>query len=77
MGRPKGSKTRPDHYTPMRFKQSEVERGIRGVQSRGLPISRVEIDPQTGRISIVTGKPHTDDNSSSKNPWDEVLPHGH
>jgi hypothetical protein len=74
MGRPKGSKTRSGH-PPLRFKQSEVERAIRGVQSRSLPISRVEVDPISGRISIITDKPDTGD-ASKGNPWDKVLPHG-
>ncbi len=36
------------------FKQSEVERAIRAVQAQDLPVERIEIDPQSGKIAITT-----------------------
>lgn len=68
MGRPKGSKTNP-FKTPLPFKQSEIERAIRSVQARDLPIHHIEIDPVTRRISIFTVSAASV--GGEKNPWDE------
>jgi hypothetical protein len=46
VGRPKGSTSK------LLFKQSEVERAIRGVQTQGLTVKCVEVDPHTGKISV-------------------------
>ncbi len=71
MARPRGSKTNPNR-TRLPFKQSEIERAIRGVRSMGLPIDRVEIYPTCGKILIGTS-PAGDAVNSKTNPWDEVL----
>lgn len=41
--------------SPVRFRQREIERAIRGVQRKGLTVQRVEVDPHSGTISLVTG----------------------
>ena len=46
--RPKGSKIKP----ALRFKQSEVERAVRSVQTQGLNVTRVEIDLTNGKIAV-------------------------
>jgi hypothetical protein len=69
MARPLGSKNNPNRK-PLPFRQREVSRAIRSVQATGLPISGVDIDPRSGKISITTGSPTSAGNS---NPWDEVL----
>jgi hypothetical protein len=38
---------------PCAFKQRDVARAVRGAEAAGLDIGRVEIDPVTGKISIV------------------------
>jgi hypothetical protein len=74
MARPLGSKTDPNRKR-MPFKQSEVERAIKAVEARKLPISAVEINPTTGAILISIGTPSPGgDGDSQKNSWDEVLP---
>lgn len=35
--------------------QAEVTRAVKGAQSAGLKVQRVEIDPVTGRIIVVSG----------------------
>ena len=57
----------------LRFKQSEIERAIRGLRNQGLGVSRIEIDPASGRFTIVSGQPSNSANDTSKNPWDTVL----
>jgi hypothetical protein len=70
MARPKGSKTNPNRK-PMAFKQRELERAVKAIQRRKLPITAAEIDPHTGRIKISIGAPSSD--SAVENVWDEVL----
>jgi hypothetical protein len=55
---------------PLRFHQREIERAIRGIKKMGLPVGRVDVDPTTGRISIVTAD---QTNTDQQNPWDEDL----
>lgn len=69
-GRPRGSKTNPNRKK-MPFKQSEVERAIKGVQARNLPIAAVRVDPHTGKIDIAIGQPSSA--AAAANAWDEVL----
>jgi hypothetical protein len=69
MARPEGSKNNPNRR-PMPFKQSEVARVVRAVESRGLNVRRVDVEPRTGKISILTG---SDKDAASDNPWDEVM----
>jgi len=53
---------------PSRFRALEVARAIRAAKAAGG--ERVEIDPATGRISVIVGKGGEEGGS---NPWDEVL----
>ena len=39
------------------FTKSEVARAIKGVQSLGLDITGVEIDPAHGKVEVKIGKP--------------------
>lgn len=36
-----------------RFSQAEVERCIRAMQRRGVPVGGVSIDPETGEVKIL------------------------
>jgi hypothetical protein len=53
---------------PSRFKASDAKRAVKAALAAGLSIGRLEIDPQTGRISVIPGQPET----TTKNPWDQV-----
>lgn len=37
------------------FTQADVSRALKGAQSAGLKVQRIEIDPATGRIVVVSG----------------------
>jgi hypothetical protein len=41
---------------PNRFRRTEARRLMRAALDVGLPIGRVEVDPASGRISIIPGK---------------------
>jgi hypothetical protein len=56
----------------LRFKQSEVERAIRGMQAMGLQIGRVEVDPVSGKFAIAVAGAPTDE-QTKPNSWDKVL----
>lgn len=72
VGRPRRPPGAP--LPKLRFKQSEIERAIRSVRKQGLSVSRVEIDPASGRFTSVPGAP-SEPNDSDKNTWDTVLTH--
>jgi hypothetical protein len=42
---------------PTKFTKTSVTRGTRAVLAAGLPVSRVEIDPHTGKIAVIVGQP--------------------
>jgi hypothetical protein len=60
---------------PVRFKQSEMQRAIRGAQAEGLQVGRVEVDPVSGKIIVVTVTDQSTDtdqqNTNESRRWDE------
>jgi hypothetical protein len=59
---------------PSAFRQRDVTRAIRGVVASGLAVAGVKIDPQTGKIEVVTGKLE-EQNPSSLDKW--MAKHAH
>jgi len=45
---------------PCAFKQRDVARAVRGAEAAGIQIGRVDIDPASGKISIVPTGPKND-----------------
>ncbi len=45
------------HRGPSKFRKTEATRLVRAALDAGLTIKRVEIDPATGRISVIPGSP--------------------
>ena len=43
--------------SPSTFKQADLTKALRAAQSVGLHVAGFKIDPQTGKIEVVTGKP--------------------
>lgn len=64
------------HRSVNRFNQREVARALRAARLAGECPERVEIDPATGRITVIIAKAAeaATTSSSDANPWDEVLP---
>lgn len=52
---------------PARFKQSDVERAVKGVKAAGQKVERVEVEP-SGKIVIYTDSQAANDDGPSD--WD-------
>jgi hypothetical protein len=53
---------------PSSFKQQDVTRALKAAAAAGLHVAGFKIDPQTGKIEVVTGKP----TGVSATPVDEL-----
>jgi hypothetical protein len=54
-----------------KIKKTEVTRVARGIAAAGLPVKGFEIDPGSGKITVLVGQP---DPAPAANSWDDVLP---
>ena len=74
MARPKGSKSNPLRRQ-LPFKQSEVERAIRGAQARGIAVGRIEVETRGGtKIAIIPAGPTVaDSDASDESQWNEAV----
>jgi hypothetical protein len=59
---------------PSTFRQQDLTKALRAAAAAGLHVAGYKIDPQTGKIEVVTGKPETQDYSASiTGPWDRAI----
>ena len=54
---------------PAAFRQQDVVKALRAAQAAGLHVAGYKIDPQTGKIEVVTVKPEAQDSSTSLDQW--------
>jgi hypothetical protein len=57
---------------PSTFKQSDLKRALRAAAAAGLAVSKVELDPATGKI-IITTSAETGTGTQTSNPLDHWL----
>ena len=64
---------------PSTFRQQDVTRALKAAAAAGLHVAGYKIDPQTGKIEVVTGKPEAQIlgalGREGENEWDTVLRH--
>jgi hypothetical protein len=59
------------HRSVNRFNQREVARALRAARLAGERPVRVEIDPATGRITVIIANPGDAPPAAATNEWDE------
>ena len=54
-----------------KIRKTEIARGARGMRAAKMPVRGIEVDPASGKFTILVGKPL--EPGTSSNSWDEVL----
>jgi hypothetical protein len=52
------------------FRQKDVTRALRAAAAAGIEVQRIEIE--TGKITVVTGKPKEQIDEGRSNEWDNI-----
>ncbi len=54
---------------PSKFKKTDVTRAARGLLAAGVDIARLEIEPVSGKVSIITGSSSDDQETNDLDNW--------
>jgi hypothetical protein len=55
--------------TENRFRQREISRALRAAREADAEVDRVEIDPVSGKISVILAKRTTQENATAAQAW--------
>jgi hypothetical protein len=67
----------PARRSTNRFHERELARALRAAQKSGMPFDRVEVDPHTGKISVIASKPADGDNAKTGNEVEKWITKQH
>jgi hypothetical protein len=56
---------------PCTFRQRDLTAALKAALAAGVAVARAEIEPATGKILVIVGKP-ADDGERRENEWDVV-----
>jgi hypothetical protein len=59
----------PTHRSTNRFNERELARALRAANKSGTPIDRVDVDPATGRISVIIARPGGEPPATAVREW--------
>jgi len=63
----------PARRSTNRFHEREIARVLRAAQKSGTPFGRVDIDPATGKISVIIAQPRGEQAASpAASAWDRA-----
>jgi hypothetical protein len=51
------------------FRQQDVTKALKAAAAAGLHVAGYKVDPQTGKIEVVTGKPEAQDSGQPLDTW--------
>jgi hypothetical protein len=60
---------------PSTFRQADLTKALKAAAAAGLHVTGYKVDPQSGKIEVVTGKPEVQDSPTAReggSEWDSV-----
>ena len=63
----------PMRRPPSRFRQSDLTKALKAAAAAGLHVAGYKIDPQTGKIEVVTASPAAQDSNAPVDELDREL----
>jgi hypothetical protein len=63
----------PARRSTNRFHERELARALRAAQKSGIPFDRIEVDPASGKLSVIVSKPGDGDKAKTGNEVEDWI----